>query len=157
MRIFINKNQNNHFKQFNEPCSNSTFLIPKIHMQLFQNRLERHDKNLTNYLSYLLNRYRLLIRNGFIPKHKFLKTAYQEKNQDLQRIDFIPNPKDWAELKSLRIFFNRSMTWIFVFLLLLDSLDLDKNLPNDLANFVVPKISNVRLDVSPKPASQATK
>jgi hypothetical protein len=88
-----------------------------------------------------------LIKNGIIPKYDFLKTGYQEKNLSLKRVDFVPIAEDWAELKCLKAFFNRSMTWIFVFLLLLDDLDLGKNLPKDLAGFVVPKITHFRQEV----------
>ncbi len=148
MRIFIEKKQSNPCKNLGEPCSNSTLLIPEVHLVLFQKKLEEYNFNTTAYLSYLLRRYRLLVRNGYLHKHEFLKTGYQEKYQNLKRFDFTPNAKDWAELKCLRAFLNRSMTWIFVSLLLLDSLDLEKNLPKKLAEFVVPKTSPVRLMVN---------
>lgn len=146
MRTWIKKQQSNHCS-IGDVVSNSTFLIPEIHMKLFSERLRKHDGNLNSYLSFLLNRYRFLIRNGFLPKHEYLKTAYQEKHQNLKRIDFVPLAEDWAELKCLRVFLNRSMNWIFVALLLLDSLDLEENLPKNLASFVVPKITNFRLEV----------
>ncbi len=146
MRIWIEKKQYNKCRIGNV-VSNSTFLIPEIHMKLFRERLKNHKGDLNSYLSFLLNRYRFLVKNGFLPKHEDLKTGYQDKNQKLKRVDFVPLAEDWAELKCLRAFLNRSMNWIFVALLLLDSLDLDKNLPKNLANFVVPKISNLRTEV----------
>lgn len=145
MRTWIKKQQSNHCR-FEDVVSNSTFLIPEMHMKLFKERLRKHDGNLNSYLSFLLNRYRFLIRNGFLPKNEHLKTSYQEKHQNLKRIDFVPSAEDWAELKCLRAFLNRSMNWIFVALLLLDSLELEENLPKNLANFVVPKMTNLRLE-----------
>jgi len=147
MRTFIVKNHYNQCRNLTEPSSTSTLLIPLRHMEVLRARLQAYDGNLRLYLAHLLNRYRFLIQNGFLPKYEFLKTGYQEKKQDLQRVDFVPAPEDWAELKCLRVFLNRSMTWIFVFLLQLDSLDLDKHLPKKLAEFVVPKVSCLRLDV----------
>jgi len=147
MRTFIDKKQDNKCNKLQEPCSNSTLLIPKSYMKLFYKGRQSHGDKTGEYLSHLLNRYRFLIKNGFIPKHEYLKTGYQEKGLDLQRVDFAPNPEDWAEMKCLKAFFNRSMTWIFVFLLVLDSLDLEKQLPGQLASFVVPKLSSLRLEV----------
>lgn len=116
-------------------------------MEFFRKKLDENKVNVAGYLSILLKRYRFLVRNGAIPKHEFLKTGYQEKLQNLQRVDFVPVAEDWAELKCLRTFFNRSMTWIFVFLLELDSLELYKNLPEKCASFVVPILSKFRLEV----------
>lgn len=147
MKTFIEKNQLNPCKDLVSSCSNSTLLIPERHMELFRKKLDENKVNVAGYLSILLKRYRFLVRNGVIPKYEFLKTGYQEKLQNLQRVDFVPVAEDWAELKCLRAFFNRSMTWIFVFLLGLDSLELYKNLPEKCASFVVPILSKVRLEV----------
>jgi hypothetical protein len=147
MRTWIEKKQGNKCKNLAEPISNSTLLIPEIHRKLFYERLKNYDNNVTSYLSYLLGRYRFLVRNGFLPKHEYLKTGYQEKQHNLKRVDFVPIAEDWAELKCLKAFLNRSITWIFVALLLLDSLDLHRSLPKDLADFVVPEISHLRLEV----------
>jgi hypothetical protein len=116
-------------------------------MEIFRQKLDENKVNVAVYLSILLKRYRFLVRNGVIPKHEFLKTGYQEKLQNLQRVDFVPVAEDWAELKCLRAFFNRSMTSIFVFLLELDSLELYKNLPEKYKSFVVPILAKVRLEV----------
>lgn len=147
MKTFTNNRQENKCRDLNEVCTRSTFLIPEMYMEIFERKMEKFEGNLRAYLSYLLNRYRFLVKNGFIPKHEFLKTKYQEKRLNLQRVDFVPVAEDWAELKCLRAFFNRSMTWIFVFLLLLDDLDLAENLPKKVADFVVPKISHFREEV----------
>jgi hypothetical protein len=147
MRTFIVNQQYNLCKNLTDPTSASTLLIPLRYMELFQNRLKEHEGNLRFYLNHLLSKYRFLIQNGLLPVHESLKTCYQEKNQSLQRIDFLPMPEDWAELKCLRVFLNRSISWIFVFLLKLDFLDLENHLPNKLAGFVVPKVSRLRLGV----------
>lgn len=147
MRVFTNNHQKNICKNLNEPCSTSRFLIPEIHLDLLQEKLKKHDDSMSTYLSYLLNRYRFFVKNGIIPKHEYLKTGYQNKDLNLKKVDFVPKPEDWAELKCFRSFFNRSMTSIFVFLLLLDSLDVPQNLPKNLADFAVPKVSNFRQHV----------
>lgn len=147
MKTFIEKNQMNPCRDLNEPCTHSTLLIPERYMELFLNKLEENNLNVTGYLSLLLRRYRFFVRNGVIPKHEFLKTKYQEKLQNLKRIDFVPIAEDWAELKCLRAFFNRSMTWIFVYLLKLDSLELYKKLPKKYVDFVLPILANFRIEV----------
>lgn len=134
-------------KDLDQPCTSSTLLIPERYMELFLDKLEENNLNVAGYLSLLLKRYRFFVRNGIIPKHEFLKTKYQERLQNLQRVDFVPIAEDWAELKCLRAFFNRSMTWIFVYLLKLDSLELYKNLPKKYEDFVFPILANIRLEV----------
>ncbi len=148
MRIFIEKNQYNPCVDFVEPCTRSTLLIPARYMSLFLERLEKHNCSVSLYLAHLLGRYRFIIQNGYLEKHEFLKTGYQQKHQRLKRVDFVPIAEDWAELKCLRIFLNRSMTSIFVSLLLLDSLDLEENLPEKYVRFVVPKVSHTRVTVN---------
>ncbi|MBK9503475.1 MAG: DUF1564 family protein [Leptospiraceae bacterium] len=148
MRTFIEKKQFNSCKDLNEPSTRSSLLIPARHMSFFLEKVESHGGSVALYLSHLLRRYRFLIQNGCLEKHPFVKTGYQQKQQGLRRVDFVPLAVDWAELKCLRAFLNRSMTWIFVSLLLIDSLDLDKNLPEKYLEFVVPKKSYVRLMVN---------
>lgn len=147
-RIFYPKNQTNTWKEFPEKTTNSTLLIPARHMELYHLKLKEFQNNPREYLSYLLKSYSFLIRNGIIPKNSKLETAYQEEGLELQRIDFVPRGDDWAEMKCLRTFLNRSMTWIFVHLLLLDSLEIAKLIPKKLANFVVPRISKFRVVVN---------
>lgn len=147
MKTFIEKNQKNLCRDLNEQSTHSTLLIPERYMEVFLGKLEENNLNVTGYLSLLLRRYRFFMRNGVIPKHEFLKTKYQEKLQNLKRIDFVPIAEDWAELKCLRAFFNRSMTWIFVYLLKLDSLELYKKLPKEYADFVLPILANFRIEV----------
>jgi hypothetical protein len=147
MRQWTEEKQANKCRNLGEQVSNSTLLIPEVHEKVFYERLKNHDGSVSSYLSYLLNKYRFLVRTGIIPKHDYLKTGYQKKELNLKRVDFVPLAEDWAELKYLKFFLNRSMTWIFVALLLLDLLDLDKHLPKDLASFIVPKISHFRVVV----------
>jgi hypothetical protein len=146
-RIFYPKDQINACRDFPEKTTSSTLLIPAHSMDLYRARLNNFNNNPTDYLTYLLKSYGFLIRNGILEKNSKLETAYQEDGLNLQRVDFVPKGDDWAELKCLRVFLNRSMTWIFVQLLRLDSLEITKHLPEKLANFVVPKISQFRVVV----------
>ncbi len=146
-RIFYPPNQINTWKEFPEKNTSSTLLIPACHMELYHLKIKAFRNKPNEYLSYLLKSYSFLIRNGMIPKNSKLETAYQEEGLKLQRVDFIPNGDDWAEMKCLKSFLNRSMTWIFVHLLLLDSLEIAKLLPERLSDFVVPKISKFRVVV----------
>ncbi|HRG45679.1 MAG TPA: DUF1564 family protein [Leptospiraceae bacterium] len=146
-RIFYPKDQINECKEFPAKTTSSTLLIPARNMELYLTRLEDFENSPTDYLTYLLKSYGFWIRNGILAKNSKLETAYQEEGLDLQRVDFVPKGEDWAELKCLRIFLNRSMTWIFVQLLLLDSLEIAKHLPEKLADFGVPKISQFRVMV----------
>lgn len=146
-RIFYPKDQVNKCKEFPAKSTSSTLLIPARNIEMYLARLEDFENNPTNYLTYLLKSYGFLIRNGILAKNAKLETAYQEEGLNLQRVDFVPKGEDWAELKCLRTFLNRSMTWIFVQLLLLDSLEIAKHLPERLADFVVPKMSQFRVMV----------
>jgi hypothetical protein len=143
-KTFLPKERVNDWKEYPEKSTRSTLLIPDRYMRLFHKRLKANKHNPTEYLSYLLESYRLLIRNGEIPVYGKLETGYQEEGLKLQRVDFIPRGEDWAEMKCLKAFLNRSMTWIFVYLLVLDSLEIKKNLPEKFVDFVVPKINKVR-------------
>ncbi|HRG46693.1 MAG TPA: DUF1564 family protein [Leptospiraceae bacterium] len=146
-KTFSPKERVNDWKEYPEKSTRSTLLIPACYMKLFHKRLKANKHNPTEYLSYLLESYRILIRNGEIPVYGKLETGYQEEGLKLQRVDFIPKGEDWAEMKCLKAFLNRSMTWIFVYLLVLDSLDIKKNLPEKFVDFVVPKKAHLRLMV----------
>lgn len=139
--------QSNKWNSIPEKTSCSTLLIPKCHMDFFQKKLKLFQNKPAEYLSYLLRKYRILVRDGIIPKHSKLETGYQEKGQSLKRVDFIPFGDDWAELKALKAFLNKSMTYIFVYLLVIDSLDISKNISEKLVSFVVPRVSNFRIMV----------
>jgi len=146
-RIFYPKDQINECKEFPAKTTSSTLLIPARNMELYLTRLEDFENSPTDYLTYLLKSYGFWIRNGILAKNAKLETAYQEEGLKLQRVDFIPKGEDWAEMKCLKAFLNRSMTWIFVYLLVLDSLDIKKNLPEKFVDFVVPKKAHLRLMV----------
>jgi len=139
--------QANKWDTIPEKTSSSTLLIPACYIEFYLEKVKVFQNKPAEYLSYLLRSYRFFIRNGVIPRHSKLEVGYQEKGLELKRVDFIPFGDDWAELKSLKAFFNKSMTWIFVYLLVIDSLNISQNLPETLASFVVPKISKVRLMV----------
>jgi hypothetical protein len=146
-RILYTKNQFNTSKEFPEKTTSSTILIPIHYMPFYQFKLKNFNNSPKEYLSFLLNRYDFLIRNGIIPRNSKIETTYQDEGLELQRVDFIPDANDWAHLKCLKTFLNRSMSWIFVYLLYLNSLEIKDILPRKLADFVVPKISNFRIVV----------
>lgn len=146
-KTFSPKERVNNWTEYPEKTTRSTLLIPACYMKLFYKRLKANKHNPRMYLSYLLENYRLLIKNREIPSYEKLETGYQEDGLKLQRVDFIPRGEDWAEMKCLKAFLNRSMTWIFVYLLVLDSLEIKKNLPEKFVDFVVPKLASMRIMV----------
>ena len=88
-------------------------------MKLFYKRLKANKHNPRMYL-LLARKLSSPYKNREIPSYEKLETGYQEDGLKLQRVDFIPLGEDWAEMKCLKAFLNRSMTWIFVYLLVLD-------------------------------------
>ena len=112
-KTFLPKERVNDWKEYPEKSTRSTLLIPDRYMRLFHKRLKANKHNPTEYLSYLLESYRLLIRNGEIPVYGKLETGYQEEGLKLQRVDFIPRGEDWAEMKCLKAFLNRKTTLFF--------------------------------------------
>jgi Protein of unknown function (DUF1564) len=137
----------NDWKECPEKKTRSTLLIPNRYMKLYRRKLKANKHNPRQYLSYLLEKYRLSIKHGKIPEYEKLETCYQEEGLNLQRIDFIPRGDDWAELKCLKAFLNRSMTWIFVYLLVLDSIKEKKNISKMFGSFVVPKLASMRIRI----------
>ena len=86
--------------------------------------------NVSNYLHYLLDRYRVVGCAGNMPKGNGVKTKYQAKGQNLQYFRFRPRNSDWIELRMLALAHGVSMTQFFVYLLIFDTdkfgSDLDK-------------------------------
>lgn len=145
MKIFYTPTFNNSCKNFTEPQHSSTLLIPANLFEFWDSKTDKNENSRRDYLHLLLKKYRFLIYNGILDKCENLMTEYQEKDQNLQRVAIRPYPKDWAELKQFRVFFNKSICKIAVFLVMLDFLGVAEFLPKNLANFAVPTSSQFRL------------
>lgn len=100
----------------------STILIPDLYYKIFERKIYLH-KGIRSYIAYLLNKYRIHIANGLVPGYRNVTTKYQEKNQNLHKIAFRPNPADWAELKLYRVAFGMSISAFLVYLVIADSVD----------------------------------
>lgn len=96
----------------------STLLIPKDLIKRFDRRLKIKGGK-TKYFAYLIGQYRTMLRS-FSLDASGLKTEYQWKNQELQKINFRPQNDDWAELGAFSVASGKSRCLLFVYLLLMD-------------------------------------
>ena len=130
-----------------EEDSVSTLLIPEYLYEDFQLKTKKYKGNTALYLQSLLRRFRSISHSGLIPEAEKLKTSYQDRNLDLQKVSFIPKNRDWLELGELALVFGKSRCWLFVFLLKLDILNLWSIVVKAGLKKIVPMIPNVELRV----------
>lgn len=145
MKIFYTPTFENKCNNLNEVQHSSTLLIPKDLIVFWHTKTDGGEDSRRNYLHLLLKKYRYLVYNGLLDKSEELMTKYQETGQGLQKVAIRPYPEDWAELKQLKAFFNKSICLITVFLIMLDFLGIAEALPEKLASFGVPTPSHFRL------------
>ncbi len=144
MRTFYTPKFHNKCSNLNEEQNSSSLLIPKDLINFWNSKTGNEDSR-RDYLHLLLKKYRFLVYNGILQKNSNLMTEIQEKDLNLQKVAIRPFPEDWAELKQLKAFFNKSICLIVVFLIMLDSLGIAEVLPENLANFGIPTLSIFRL------------
>ena len=96
----------------------STLLIPKDLINRFNRRLKIKGGK-TKYFGYLIGLYRTMLRS-FCYDASGVRTEYQWKNQELQKINFRPQNNDWAELGAFSAASGKSRCLLFVYLLLMD-------------------------------------
>lgn len=124
---------------------NSSLLIPAHLLDFWNEKTDNDEDSRRDYLHLLLKKYRFLIYNRILEKSDALMTKYQEKDQRLSKVAIRPYPKDWAELKQLKAFFNKSICMIVTFLVMLDSLGVAESIPEHLASFGVPMQTQFQL------------
>ncbi len=103
----------------------SAFGIPEEFEKILKTKIIQHE-GLRNYLFFLLNRYRPILYSGKFPTGNGVKTRYQEEGQNLIYFNFKPFNGDWIELRLVAFSYGVSMTQFFVYLLKLDSSELEK-------------------------------
>ena len=145
MKIFYTPTFFNTCNNLAEPQRNSTLLIPADLFDFWNQKSGCNNVNSRDYLHLLLKKYRFLVYNGLLEKSENLMTNYQVEGLGLQKVAIRPYPEDWAELKQLKAFFNKSICLIVVFLVMLDSLGVAESIPDQLARFGVPIESHFRL------------
>jgi hypothetical protein len=145
MKIFYTPTFYNKCKNLTEDQHNSSLLIPAYLLDFWNEKTGDDEDSRRDYLHLLLKKYRFLIYNGILEKSETLMTKYQEKDQRLRKVAIRPYPEDWAELKQLKAFFNKSICMIAVFLIMLDSLGVAESIPEHLVSFGVPMQSHFRL------------
>lgn len=147
MITFQNKNE---FVRKNiklEENTVSTLLIPESLKEAFLQKTKKYNGNTSSYLHSLLRRFRSVTHSGLIPEPEKLKTTYQDRDLNLQKISFKPKNEDWIELGELALVFGKSRCWIFVFLLKLDISNMWCTLVEAGLEKIVPKISNLKLEI----------
>lgn len=96
----------------------STLLVPKSLLIKYNKKQKKHGGK-GEYLSYLLKRYRVLLKY-YVLNPKGLKTEYQSEHQNLKKVNFRPLSEDWAELSIFSSATGRSRCLIFTILLFMD-------------------------------------
>ncbi len=147
MITFQNKNEFLRKKINKEDDTVSTLLIPKHLYKDFRLKSKKFKGNPSLYLRSLLRRFRVITHSGMIPEPEKLKTTYQERKLDLQKVTFKPKNQDWLELWELAFVFGRSRCWMFVFLLKLDLVNMWHALVEAGLKKIVPMIPKVELEV----------
>lgn len=145
MKIFYTPTFYNECNNLSEEQHNSSLLIPAHLLEFWNAKTNDEEDSRRDYVHLLLKKYRFLLYNGFLEKSEALMTKYQEKDQRLSKKAIRPYPKDWAELKQLKAFFNKSICMIVTFLIMLDSLGVAESIPEHLSSFGVPMKSQFRL------------
>ena len=145
MKTFYTPTFYNECNNLTEEQHNSSLLIPAHLLDFWNDRTNDDEDSRRDYLHLLLKKYRFLIYNGILEKSEALMTKYQEKEQRLRKVAIRPYPKDWAELKQLKAFFNKSICLIVTFLIMLDFLGVAESIPEHLASFGIPMQSQFRL------------
>ncbi len=100
--------------------SRSTLLIPDSYHERFFNSFRKiRNLPLSFYLQRLLDDPLLDLKLSFLKAPKW-KKVYQSKGQDLRRVNFYPDERDWARLSAISNATGFSRCYIFVFLMLVD-------------------------------------
>ncbi len=100
--------------------SRSTLLIPGSYHERFFNSFRKvRNLPLSFYLQRLLDDSLLEYKLSFLKARKW-KKEYQAEGQDLRRVNFYPDERDWARLSSISNATGFSRCYIFVFLMLVD-------------------------------------
>ena len=147
MITFQNKNEFQRKTVNLEEDTVSTLLIPKNMHDDFRQKTKKYKGNTALYLHSLLRRFRIITHSGMIPEPEKLKTTYQDRNLDLQKVSFKPKNQDWLELGALAFVFGKSRCWMFVFLLKLDLVNMWHALVEAGLKKIVPMIPKIELEV----------
>ncbi len=100
--------------------SRSTLLIPGSYHERFFNSFRKvRNLPLSFYLQRLLDDPLLNHKLSFLKAEKW-KKVYQSEGQDLRRVNFYPDERDWARLSVISNATGFSRCYIFVFLMLVD-------------------------------------
>ncbi len=100
--------------------SRSTLLIPGSYHERFFNSFRKvRNLPLSFYLQRLLDDPLLNHKLSFLKALKW-KKVYQSKGQDLHRVNFYPDERDWARLSTISNATGFSRCYIFVYLMLVD-------------------------------------
>lgn len=97
----------------------STVLVPAELLKDFKIKCKRY-KGKAEYFSFLMKRFGIVLK-CYARNPEGLKTLFQKKNQNLQKVNFRPLDEDWAELGTFSIASGRSRCLLFVILLIFDS------------------------------------
>ena len=102
--------------------SRSTLLIPESYFKEFFWRspyIKVDQWAIAGFLSMLMNDPLLDYKLGFLEKTGKWKKQYQEEGQELCRVNFYPDDRDWGRLAAIANATGYSRCYIFVYLMLI--------------------------------------
>jgi len=83
-------------KPNNYQTTDSSLLIPEKFFDIFEEKTTEISRE--DYFCNLLKRYKELVLSGLYPKSEKPKTAYQDKDQNLIKVNFRPSNDDWSDV-----------------------------------------------------------
>jgi hypothetical protein len=102
--------------------SRSTLLVPKVYFDMFFWRspyIKIDQWPLAGFLSMLMNDPQLDYKVSRLERTFKWKKQYQEAGQELVRVNFYPDDRDWGRLSAISNATGFSMCYIFVYLMLI--------------------------------------
>lgn len=107
-----------------EVCrTKSSLLVPESYLAFFKSRCNEAGSRRSFFhqlVRYYSNQSEFFAQKLNISKTPRWKTHYQDQDLDLIKVNFLPEPEDWEDLRHLASAFGVSICFIFVFLLKLE-------------------------------------
>jgi len=100
----------------------SSLIVSPRSRLILENKLKYHT-NLRRYFTFLLEKYSKLVLTNAVPGYNNYTTKYQENDPEHLKINFRPVPEDWYEFKMYANYLGISMSALFAYLLIFDSVE----------------------------------
>jgi hypothetical protein len=113
-----------------------TLMIPEAIHDFFLAKIQ--GRRSRKYLAELMQKYKYLLIHDKEEFERKFNLGYQKTGLDLQKVNIYADYETWAEAKQLKALSNWSCCRIFTFLVYLDWLGVEENLPKQHQDMVAP-------------------